>query len=107
MGFTANYVISIQKGTWREGTFRGFLPGHTRLMRCYSGRVAQLVEQVTFNHWVTGSNPVALTILYGNKPLKALAFGGFFCLDTERVPKTTLKNCESNRSQLSCLDITL
>ena len=25
------------------------------------GRVAQLVEQVTFNHWVTGSNPVALT----------------------------------------------
>ena len=27
------------------------------------GRVAQLVEQVTFNHWVTGSNPVALTIL--------------------------------------------
>ena len=30
------------------------------------GRVAQLVEQVTFNHWVTGSNPVALTTL---KPL--------------------------------------
>ena len=30
------------------------------------GRVAQLVEQVTFNHWVTGSNPVALTI---SKPL--------------------------------------
>ncbi len=29
----------------------------------FCGRVAQLVEQVTFNHWVTGSNPVALTIL--------------------------------------------
>ena len=42
------------------------------------GRVAQLVEQVTFNHWVTGSNPVALTILYGIKPLKAKAFGGLF-----------------------------
>ena len=28
------------------------------------GRVAQLVEQVTFNHWVTGSNPVALTIAF-------------------------------------------
>jgi len=28
----------------------------------FCGRVAQLVEQVTFNHWVTGSNPVALTI---------------------------------------------
>ena len=27
------------------------------------GRVAQLVEQVTFNHWVTGSNPVPLTII--------------------------------------------
>ena len=26
------------------------------------GRLAQLVEQVTFNHWVTGSNPVPLTI---------------------------------------------
>ena len=39
-------------------------------MRCYSGRVAQLVEQVTFNHWVTGSNPVALTIA----PASASAF---------------------------------
>ena len=47
-----------------------FLPGHNRLMRCYSGRVAQLVEQVTFNHWVTGSNPVALTIA----PASASAF---------------------------------
>ena len=25
------------------------------------GRVAQLVEQLTFNQWVTASNPVALT----------------------------------------------
>ena len=55
------------------------------------GRVAQLVEQVTFNHWVTGSNPVALTILYCVKPLKALAFGGLFfvsvpsqCLDIRK-----------------------
>ena len=56
------------------------------------GRVAQLVEQVTFNHWVTGSNPVALTILYGSKPLKALAFGGlFFCPGAKRVPRKTLK----------------
>ena len=30
------------------------------------GRVAQLVEQVTFNHWVTGSNPVPLTIFRGH-----------------------------------------
>ena len=27
----------------------------------FRGRVAQLVEQLTFNQWVTGSNPVALT----------------------------------------------
>lgn len=26
------------------------------------GPVAQLVEQLTFNQWVTGSNPVGLTI---------------------------------------------
>ena len=68
MGFTANYVISIQKGTRREGTLRGLLPSHSRLMRCYRGRVAQLVEQVTFNHWVTGSNPVALTIAPASAP---------------------------------------
>ena len=45
------------------------------------GRVAQLVEQVTFNHWVTGSNPVALTIarmLHRYKaPPAASATGGF------------------------------
>jgi hypothetical protein len=27
-----------------------------------------LVEQVTFNHWVTGSNPVALTIAPASAP---------------------------------------
>ena len=25
-----------------------------------------MVEQVTFNHWVTGSNPVPLTIIKGH-----------------------------------------
>ena len=30
------------------------------------GRLAQLVEQVTFNHWVTGSNPVPLTKIKGS-----------------------------------------
>ena len=29
-----------------------------------SGPVAQLVEQLTFNQWVTGSNPVGLTIIF-------------------------------------------
>ena len=50
-----------------------------------------MVEQVTFNHWVTGSNPVALTILYGSKPLKALAFSGLlFCPGAKLMPKTKL-----------------
>ena len=58
LGFTANYVLSIQGGIqrhWRMGL---------SVESNYNGRVAQLVEQVTFNHWVTGSNPVALTIAW-------------------------------------------
>ena len=48
------------------------------------GRVAQLVEQVTFNHWVTGSNPVALTIHYNSNMDKTTPdlgnkAGGFLC----------------------------
>jgi hypothetical protein len=31
------------------------------LSRPLSGPLAQLVEQLTFNQWVTGSNPVRLT----------------------------------------------
>ena len=31
------------------------------------GPVAQLVEQLTFNQWVTGSNPVGLTTFLKNK----------------------------------------
>ena len=38
--------------------------GHLTSMGVQSGRVAQLVEQVTFNHWVTGSNPVPLTTFF-------------------------------------------
>ena len=44
-------------GKWLFGS-----KGHLTTEGDESGRVAQLVEQVTFNHWVTGSNPVALTI---------------------------------------------
>ena len=54
LGFTAIYVLSIQ----RHPRWNSLGP-----VCCAGlcGRVAQLVEQVTFNHWVTGSNPVALT----------------------------------------------
>ena len=31
-----------------------------------SGPLAQLVEQLTFNQWVTGSNPVRLTTKINN-----------------------------------------
>ena len=74
--------MTIQTATPRRQTRLVYRILHDMLLctKCCMdiGRVAQLVEQVTFNHWVTGSNPVALTILYGSKPLKALAFGGLF-----------------------------
>ena len=78
---------------------RGFHPrkrGSTPLGTAinYKGPLAQLVEQVTFNHWVTGSNPVALTILFGSKPLKALAFGGLFFV---RVPSACQERHDKSR----------
>ena len=39
------------------------------------GRVAQLVEQLTFNQWVEGSSPSAITI---RKTLEGQCFQGFF-----------------------------
>ena len=39
-----------------------------------SGPVAQLVEQLTFNQWVTGSNPVGLTIIFKGLAEKRWAF---------------------------------
>ena len=39
-----------------------------------SGPVAQLVEQLTFNQWVTGSNPVGLTIYFKSLADKRWAF---------------------------------
>ena len=40
-----------------------------------SGPVAQLVEQLTFNQWVTGSNPVGLTIYTKSLAQNARPFG--------------------------------
>ena len=38
-----------------------------------SGQLAQLVEQLTFNQWVTGSNPVRLTTIFNDlEPSKRL-----------------------------------
>ena len=47
-----------------------------------SGPVAQLVEQLTFNQWVTGSNPVGLTIYIKGLAIKRWAFW-FFKPDIE------------------------
>ena len=59
--------MTIQTATPRRQTRLVYRILHDMLLctKCCMdiGRVAQLVEQVTFNHWVTGSNPVALTIL--------------------------------------------
>ena len=70
------------------------------------GRVAQLVEQLTFNQWVTGSNPVALTILYGSKPLKALAFGGLlFCLGAKLMPKKPINGRQTTYQTIQNPDL--
>src|SRR5690606_41814927 len=39
-------------------------PGRVHKEAPCDGPVAQLVEQLTFNQWVTGSNPVGLTTLF-------------------------------------------
>ena len=68
------------------------------------GRVAQLVEQLTFNQWVTGSNPVALTTFphldsgskyndLANNSLKTLPYLKHQSLKfTYFIPNTYLKN---------------
>ena len=49
----------------------------------FSGPLAQLVEQLTFNQWVTGSNPVRLTTKINDlaeiihKPVKPRVPNGF------------------------------
>ena len=43
------------------------------LDRRSSGPLAQLVEQLTFNQWVTGSNPVRLTTEINNLAGSGLA----------------------------------
>lgn len=53
------------------------------------GRVAQLVEQVTFNHWVTGSNPVALTI---SSRCDQTGYGGFLA-SCQRVGRARIAIC--------------
>ena len=40
----------------------------------FCGPVAQLVEQLTFNQWVTGSNPVGLTIAFHENSIASAIF---------------------------------
>ena len=51
---------------------------------------------MTFNHWVTGSNPVALTIPHKRKPLKAFALGGLFLSSRQAIAKYNVKSRESS-----------
>ena len=64
------------------------------------GPVAQLVEQLTFNQWVAGSNPAGLTTNtskgYSLYPLSALGYRKVGCpnlvlIHSEYNPKKTLK----------------
>ena len=50
-------------------------PGRVHKEAPCVGPVAQLVEQLTFNQWVTGSNPVGLTT-ESPKSLERLPFRG-------------------------------
>ena len=65
-----------------------------------SGPVAQLVEQLTFNQWVAGSNPAGLTTNtskgYSLYPLSELGYikvgcPNFVLIHSEYNPKKTLK----------------
>ena len=49
----------------------------------FSGPLAQLVEQLTFNQWVTGSNPVRLTTKI-NDLAEITQIFGFFKRDDQR-----------------------
>ena len=73
--------MTIQTATPRRQTRLVYRILHDMLLctKCCMdiGRVAQLVEQVTFNHWVTGSNPVALTT---SKPLRTEQVAAVFCV---------------------------
>ena len=59
-----------------------------------SGPVAQLVEQLTFNQWVTGSNPVGLTTEFKGLGLNAWALF-IFRTDPEEQPGRTAFNQEA------------
>ena len=77
------YQIALNPEITTINSLSGLTLPPVLFMQPASGPLAQLVEQLTFNQWVTGSNPVRLTtkindlaeIIY--KPLKLWVPNGF------------------------------
>ena len=45
-----------------------FALANGEILQCRNDSVAQLVEQMTLNHWVVGSSPTGVTIKNGKTP---------------------------------------
>ena len=73
-------------------------PKHRQYVRPCVGPVAQVVEQLTFNQWVTGSNPVGLT----NQHIDLfILMSGF--LSSEFLAWQTIEIVFSGRNPFACI----
>ena len=60
------YQIALNPEITTINSLSGLTLPPVLFMQRASGPLAQLVEQLTFNQWVTGSNPVRLTTDFNN-----------------------------------------
>ena len=77
------YQIALNPEITTINSLSGLTLPPVLFMQPASGPLAQLVEQLTFNQWVTGSNPVRLTTKINDlaeimhKPVKLRVPNGF------------------------------
>ena len=60
------YQIALNPEITTINSLSGLTLPPLLFMQRASGPLAQLVEQLTFNQWVTGSNPVRLTTVFND-----------------------------------------
>jgi|GEM_PF-1179923 hypothetical protein len=60
------YQIALNPEITTINSLSGLTLPPVLFMQPASGPLAQLVEQLTFNQWVTGSNPVRLTTVFND-----------------------------------------
>ena len=60
------YQIALNPEITTINSLSGLTLPPVLFMQRASGPLAQLVEQLTFNQWVTGSNPVRLTTVFND-----------------------------------------